>query len=56
MYYRGSAAAVIVYDITKLVRVTAHFLFPNQNSDIKLNLSDVWDDMFKCPEQQTKSL
>lgn len=26
MYYRGSAAAVIVYDITKLVRETA--LFP----------------------------
>lgn len=26
MYYRGSAAAVIVYDITKQVRLSAHLL------------------------------
>lgn len=38
MYYRGSAAAVIVYDITKLVRITTHLNYSHQESESNLSL------------------
>ena len=37
MYYRGSAAAVVVYDITKLVRATLRSLSQTDTEVVTLN-------------------
>lgn len=70
MYYRGSAAAVIVYDITKLVRITVkHGLGSDMVSGPKLltkmkklithNTYDSpanFEGLKQCPSPQTDPL